>query len=224
MNLEEKNGKTRMTAAMIDPTTDDSDNIFYNELDASDMAADKYATAELFQRFGLKDDFRRLFNDNSGDPDFQIFMFSSLANKADEMNKGDYGELEKLAQAAIDNPKCSSLQKYCMRKSLWDVYLIRGEFEKALRCFEGEKNEDLSYIDRHAENLFYARYYLYKGEFSGLKNSRANVKAPWRPSCSLRAYCLTKKSRIRLLPSLPISSTLMIIPNISSTLAYTSRK
>ena len=163
LNIERGN---RITAAMIDPTADDEDNIFGNDLDATDEAGNKYATASLLLRIGRNEEFRKLFNDNSHDPEFQIFMLSNLAQRVTQMQNGAYEELERLAPAAANNHKCDRRQVSIIRNILWSAYVSCGKFDKALSYFDQEKNELRSYVDPEMENLFYATLSFNKGEFS----------------------------------------------------------
>lgn len=162
-NIEEKNGQKTITTTMIDPTADDYDGIFGNDLDASGFALNKYATAQLLLRLNRLDDFKKLLNENKNDLELQIFMLQTLAQKGflkDEI----FVEYEELSLNILTNEKCSKSHEFAVRKGLAYAYLERGRFDKAQEQLNKLKNQKLSYIDEHEEDLFYAHLHYFKGD------------------------------------------------------------
>ena len=162
LQVEEKEGKKKVTAAMIDPTADDEDGIFGNDLDASDAALSKYATAQLLLRLDRQEDFRKFFDQNQNDPHFQTFMLQSLAKRM-ASQKELFQTYEKLSLKVLKNEKLSPALRFVVGMGLAEAYTLRGKFAAALEQFNFIKNQNPSCIDKHNENLFFGRLYLTKG-------------------------------------------------------------
>ncbi len=163
LQVEEKEGKKKVTATMIDPTTDDEDGIFENDLDASDAARDKYSTAQLLLRLGREEDFRKFFDQNQNDPHFQTFMLQSLAKRM-ASQKELFQTYEELSLKVMKNEKLPRDLGFVVRMNLAQTYASRGKFAAALEQFNLLKNQKPSYIDKHTASLFLANFYLIKGD------------------------------------------------------------